>query len=118
MFLYLSFKINNDSILPYKLIKGFKMISKNDVKYIANLSRIHLEDDEILTLKTDLENILEYVKKLEKLNTDNVKPTSHVLELKNVYREDYVKESLSQENALKFAVEKFKGSFKVPKVIE
>lgn len=94
------------------------MINDKDVKYIADLSRIHLKDSEIKHLTKDLEKILDYINKLENLDVSGVKPTSHVLPLKNVYREDVVKPSLSQEDALKFCVEQYKGSFKVPKVIE
>ena len=94
------------------------MISENDVKNIANLSRIHLSSEEIAAFTKDLENILQYVNKLSQLKLDNVEPTSHVLALKNVYREDKVIPSLPQKEALKIAVEQHKGSFKVPKVIE
>ena len=93
-------------------------ISKNDVLYVASLSRIHLRDEEIEQLTQDLEKIVHYVKKLEDLQLDNVPPTSHVLPLKNVYREDIAETTLTQEDAMKLAVEKHNGFFKVPKVIE
>lgn len=94
------------------------MLSKDDVKYIAHLARIHLRDEEVLSLTKDLESILDYVTKLEKLDVKEVKPTSHVLPLKNVYREDTVKPSLKQSDAMSIAVVSHKGSFKVPQVIE
>lgn len=94
------------------------MISEKDVKYIANLSRIHLNDDEAQGLTKDLEKILDYIKTLESLNIENVTPTSHVLGLKNVYRDDDINPSLSQSDALKIATEKNKGMFKVPPIIE
>ena len=94
------------------------MITDKDVKYIGALARIHLTDQEIAPLTKNLEGILNYVKKLEKLDITNVKPTSHVLPLKNVYRDDVVKPSLSQAEALSIAVEKYHGAFQVPKVIE
>ncbi len=94
------------------------MISEKDVKYIAGLSRIHLRDDEAQSLAKDLEGILGYVKKLETLDVSDVEPTSHVLPLKNVYREDEVKPSLNREELLKNSVKNFNGSFQVPKVIE
>ena len=94
------------------------MITPKDVKYIASLSRIHLRDEEIEELTKNLENILHYIAKLEKLDVSKVEPTSHVLPLKNVFREDKVKPSLTQEEALKIAVDKHHGAFKVPKVIE
>ena len=94
------------------------MITRNDIQHIAGLARIYLEDHELDRLTGDLEDILGYIGKLEKLDVSQVEPTSHVLPLKNVYRKDIVKPSLKQEEALKIAVAKHNGSFKVPQVIE
>ena len=94
------------------------MISKKDVQYISHLSRIYADDHEAETLAKNLEDILTYIEKLKKLDIENVTPTSHVLPLKNVFRDDVLKESLGQEKAIKIAVESEKGSFKVPQVIE
>jgi aspartyl-tRNA(Asn)/glutamyl-tRNA(Gln) amidotransferase subunit C len=94
------------------------MISEKDVKYVASLARIHLKDEEIDHLTEDLEKILDYINKLDTLDVGEVQPTSHVLPLKNVAREDIVKPSLTQQEALKISVEQQGGSFKVPKVIE
>ncbi len=94
------------------------MISEEDVKYVAALSRIHLKNDEVVSLKKDLEKIIGYVDKLGKLDVTNVPPTSHALPIQNVYREDEIKPSLPQEEVMKLAIEKKDGFFKVPKVIE
>ncbi len=94
------------------------MLSKDDVRYIASLSRIYLEEHEIEHLQKDLEQILHYVQKLEKLDVKDIQPTSHVLPLNNVYRRDVVKPSLPQADAIKIASVKHKGFFKVPQVIE
>ncbi len=94
------------------------MISKADVKYVASLSRIHLPEDEAEKLTKNLEGILQYVSKLEKVNVSGIEPTSHVLPLQNVYREDTPRPSLDQKKALKNAPEQHLNSFKVPKVIE
>lgn len=94
------------------------MISKEDVINIASLSRIHLEDGEIDQLTNNLEDILGYIAKLEKLDVSKVEPTSHVLALENVYRQDKCLPSLGQKAALKISTETQNGSFKVPKVIE
>ena len=93
-------------------------ITEKDVEYIASLSRIYLQREEVAALQKDLEGILDYVAKLEKLDISKVQPTSHVLPLQNVYREDTVKPSLKQDEALKISVDKHNGSFKVPRVIE
>jgi aspartyl-tRNA(Asn)/glutamyl-tRNA(Gln) amidotransferase subunit C len=94
------------------------MITENDVKYVASLSRIHLQDDEIPRLTKNLEEILAYIDQLKTADVSDVEPTSHVLPLHNVYRADQPRPSFTQEEALRFSVEQLKGSFKVPKVIE
>ena len=94
------------------------MISKKDVEYVASLARIHLKDDEIGHVTKDLEQILDYIHKLNALDVTKTDATSHVLPLKNVQREDKVRPSLTQQQALKISVQQQDGSFKVPKVIE
>ena len=94
------------------------MITKKDVEYIAGLARIHLKEDEIVKLTSNLEGILGYVEKLSTLDVTNVEPTSHALPVKNVFRQDIVKPSFSQEDALKIAPQQHDGAFKVPQVIE
>ena len=94
------------------------MLSKDEVKNIAHLARINLKEEEVVRLIKDLESILHYVAKLEKLNVKNVKPTSHVLPLKNVYREDVVRPSLKHDEVMNMAIAHQNGSFKVPQVIE
>jgi len=95
------------------------MISKKDVQYIAHLSRIHLQESEAEKLTHDLEGILGYIEKLNKLDVSQVKPTSHVLPIENVFRQDIVRPSLNPKDIMKFSVENDgRGSFKVPQVIE
>ena len=98
--------------------KNNHIITEKDVRYVAGLARIHLDDVEIEPITQTLEKILEYITKLEQLDVSNVLPTSHVLPLKNVFREDKVEPLLTQDEALSIAVEKKSGYFKVPKVIE
>ena len=94
------------------------MINEDEVKHIAKLARISLKDEEIKKLQADLTNILDYVHTLDDLDVRNVPPTSHALTITNVYREDNLKPSLDQNEALGIAIEQHNGSFKVPKVIE
>lgn len=94
------------------------MISNDNVKKIASLARIHLQEEEVSQLTKDLEKILHYVDSLSKLNVADVQPTAHVVPLKNVLRPDIIKPSIKTEAVLEIAVEKHEGSFKVPKVIE
>lgn len=94
------------------------MITKKDVQYIAHLSRIHLTDEEVERFTTNLEDILGYIEKLNKLDVSNVTPTSHVLPLKNVFRKDESRPSLAQKEVVSLSAESDNGAFKVPQVIE
>jgi aspartyl-tRNA(Asn)/glutamyl-tRNA(Gln) amidotransferase subunit C len=89
-----------------------------DVKKTALLARLNLKPDEAERLQKDLESILEYVKKLQALDTSEVPPTSHVLDLENVFRPDVATESGVREKALRHAPQRDGNFFKVPKVVE
>mgnify|MGYP001567069795 FL=1 len=93
-------------------------ISKKDVQYVADLARIELTDKELDKFSKQLEKIMEYIDKLKQVDIKGVLPTSHVLNLKNVYREDKVKPSLNIEEFLKSVQHKEETFFKVPKIIE
>lgn len=93
-------------------------ISSEDVIKVAKLARLRFSDEEIEAFKGQLNTILEYVAKLEELDTSGVEPTFHLLEHRNVVRADEVKPSLSQEEALQNAPVADKGHFVVPKIIE
>ena len=94
------------------------MLSKEEVQYIAGLSRIHLEEGEAEYLTRNLADILQYIDQLKKLDVSGIQPTTHVLPIKNVYREDQLKPSLSMQDAVKISPHAYKGFFKVPQVIE
>ncbi len=89
-----------------------------NIEKTANLARLSLSDDEKQKFGNDLSAILEYVKKLERLDTTSVEPTSHVLDLQNVFREDKVQKSMAAERALKHAPESDGLFFKVPKIVQ
>ena len=93
-------------------------ISKQEVEHVAKLARLELAEGEKDKLIDQLSNILTYVETLNGLDTKGVEPTSHVLDIKNVMRDDVAAPSLSQEQALRNAPEKAAGHFKVPKIIE
>ncbi len=93
-------------------------ITKQEVEHVAKLARLELAVKEKESLTDQLSNILTYVEKLNELDTKGVEPTSHVLDLHNVMRDDVPQESLSQERALANAPEKAAGHYKVPKIIE
>lgn len=94
------------------------MLSKEEVRYIAGLSRIHLEDGEVEHLRRNLADILQYIDTLKKLDISGIAPTAQVLPLKNVYRTDQLKPSLPAAEAVKISPHAYKGFFKVPQVIE
>lgn len=90
---------------------------KFNIDKVANLARLNLKSEEKKKLEKDLGAILDYIKKLEKLDTSNVEPTSHVLDLENVYRKDEVKPSNAAEKALEHASQPDGRFFKVPKIV-
>ena len=94
------------------------MININTANYISSLARLHLDEGEADKFARNLEDIIRYVEQLNQLDVKNVKPTSHVLDVENVFRKDVVTPSLSNAQALGFAVDKHKGFYKVPKIIE
>ncbi len=93
-------------------------ISKDEVKYVAGLARISFDEDEIDKLQSELSAVLEYADALNKVDTEGVAPTEHILPIKNVFRKDEAKESLPLEEVFKNAPDTEAGGFKVPKVIE
>lgn len=93
-------------------------IARQEVEHVAKLARLELSEQEQETLTDQLSNILTYVEKLNELDTKGVEPTSHVLDLRNVMRDDRGVPGLPQEQALANAPEKAAGHYKVPKIIE
>ncbi len=93
-------------------------ITKQEVEHVAKLARLELSDKEKDMFTDQLSNILTYVEQLNELDTKGVEPTSHVLDINNVMREDVPGESLSQDRALANAPDKAAGHYRVPKIIE
>lgn len=94
------------------------MITQKEVEYVAELAQLYLSDKEKELLTKQLENILNLVNKLKELNTEGIEPTSTVIPITNVFREDKVKESFANEESLMNSPEKEKGYFKIPKIME
>lgn len=93
-------------------------ITIKDVEHVANLARLELSDAEKEQFAGQLNAILKYAEKLNELDTDGVEPTSHVLSLANVMREDETRPSWPIEKVLLNAPEEEDGQFKVPAVLE
>jgi len=87
------------------------------VKHVSKLARLSLSDEKLSKLAGQLEHILEYVNKIQRLDTEGVEPMAHALPLHNVLREDAVGPSLSIEQVLQNAPDADGRFFKVPKVI-
>lgn len=93
-------------------------ITKKEVLETAELARLEIKDEELDKFINQLGNILEYIKDLDRIDTSDVEPTSHVLDLSTPLREDEVKQLIDTEDALRNAPESEDGFFVVPKVIE
>ena len=92
-------------------------VTRDDVDHIARLAKLSFSDDEKEHFLEQFNQILQYVEQLDSLDTADVDPMTHVLDLKNVLREDVVKPSLSRDKALANAPNAQNGFFSVPKVI-
>lgn len=90
-------------------------VTKELVKKVASNARLKLTDAEIEGFVPELKEILDYFSKLDRLNTDKIKPSFHPIEIKNVMREDEAEESLSVEEALLNTKNKKDSYFKGPK---
>ncbi|MBI5375240.1 MAG: Asp-tRNA(Asn)/Glu-tRNA(Gln) amidotransferase subunit GatC [Candidatus Schekmanbacteria bacterium] len=89
-----------------------------DVEHVAKLARLKFDGKEIEELTSQLDSIISYIEKMNELDTSQVEPTSHVIDMKNVFRPDEVGVSLPREDTLKNAPVQENGFFKVPKIIE
>lgn len=93
------------------------MITKEDVDHVALLGRLELTNEEKEIYTRQLNDILGYFQSLERLDTENVQPTAHVLPLKNVLREDWAGQHISREEALANCPDRDEDYFKVPRII-
>ncbi|GHI00601.1 Asp-tRNA(Asn)/Glu-tRNA(Gln) amidotransferase subunit GatC [Neobacillus kokaensis] len=92
-------------------------ISTEQVKHVANLARLAITEEEAEKFTKQLDSIIAFAEQLNELDTENVQPTYHVLDMKNVLREDIPKPGLPQEEVLKNAPEHKNGQFKVPSIL-
>lgn len=93
-------------------------ITIKQVEHVANLARLTFNEEEKEKLAENLGGILEYIEQLNRLNTDDVPPTSHAIPVKNVVRKDVIRQSFTQEEALANAPSPTNNLFEVPKIIE
>lgn len=93
-------------------------VTADDVKYIAQLSRLTVPETEMEKFTEQFNQILNYADILQKIDTEGIEPTAHVLPVSNVLREDVAKEGVTHEEALLNAPAVHNDGFKVPRVIE
>ena len=93
-------------------------ISIEEIKHIASLARLKYTDEELEKFAPELSSIVDMANEISELDTENVKPTAHILENVNVLREDIAKESYDREEILRNAPTKESGCISVPKVVE
>ena len=94
-----------------------KPLTSDDVRHVAKLARLALDDDQLRRFTPQLESILEYVDKIRGVDVAGVEPMAHALPLANVLREDVVEAPLPIEQVLRNAPATDGRFFKVPKVI-
>lgn len=93
-----------------------RKIERKDVEHIAKLAELDFSEGELEKFTVQLDRILDHVARISEVDTEKIPPTSHVIEIKNVFRDDIAKKSIPREDALKNAPEVADGGFKVPKI--
>ena len=93
-------------------------ITKEQVEHIAHLSRLEIYEDEVAGYIEKMESVVGLFDKINAVDTTDIKPTYHVLDLVNVFREDVAQEGMNRDEVLKNAHETEAGQFKVPTIIE
>jgi aspartyl-tRNA(Asn)/glutamyl-tRNA(Gln) amidotransferase subunit C len=94
------------------------MSAQFDVRYTAQLARLHLSEEEIAKFQAQLGQVLAYVEKLEQVDVSGVEPTAHANEMFNVFRKDEARDWFTPAQALANAPREANQLFIVPKVIE
>ena len=94
------------------------LLYKIDVKYVSDLARLKLTEEEAATFQGQLENIVKYVEKISEVNVDGIEPMMHGRKLVNAFREDVVRPSLATETALGNAPQRVGDEFLLPKIVE
>ena len=93
-------------------------INAQDVLHVADLARLQLDDEAVETFSQQLDAVLSYMDLLNKVDTSNVRPTSHAIALTNAFRDDAPAGHLPRQEGLANAPQADEGCFLVPKVIE
>ena len=94
------------------------IITDETIDYVGILAKLELSREEKEAAKNDMSRMLDYIDKLNQLDTTQVEPMSHVFSMNNVFREDVVTNGDDRDNILKNAPKQKEGAFKVPKTVE
>ncbi|MBP3702719.1 MAG: Asp-tRNA(Asn)/Glu-tRNA(Gln) amidotransferase subunit GatC [Lachnospiraceae bacterium] len=94
------------------------IISDETIEYVGILAKLELSDEEKEQAKKDMGSMLDYIDKLNELDTSSVEPMSHVFPVDNVFREDEITNGDDRDEILANAPEKKEGAFKVPKTVD
>jgi len=90
------------------------VIEREQVLHVARLSRLKLEESEVEAMQADLSSILDHFDRLSEIDIEGIEPTSHVIPLENVLRDDVPRPSLDREVSLGQAPDQADGAFRVP----
>ncbi|NGP46085.1 Asp-tRNA(Asn)/Glu-tRNA(Gln) amidotransferase subunit GatC [Bacillaceae bacterium SIJ1] len=93
-------------------------ITKDEVKHVAHLARLAVTEEEAEHFASQLDDIISFMDQLNELDTDQVKPTAHVIDMQNDLREDKVEPWLTNDKALKNAPDEEDGQVRVPSILE
>ena len=93
-------------------------LTLEDVKYIANLARLELTEEELIRYREQLSSILDYFQQLEKLDTDNIIPTTSASDGQNLLRDDKIQSGLEKSDLLLNAPDSDESMFRVPPIFE
>ncbi len=91
---------------------------KIDISHLSKLANLKIDETEKESLSNQLNSTLEHIEHLKEIDTSGIEGTNEVTSLKNIWREDEIKPSLSQQEALMNAANKYKGFFVVPAILE
>lgn len=92
-------------------------IGKKEVEHVALLARLTLTEGEKKIYEKELKDVINFIDKLEELEIDNIEPTTHVINMNNIFRKDIVQKSLPIEDVLKNAPDSEENYFIVPSIL-
>ncbi|MCS5420589.1 MULTISPECIES: Asp-tRNA(Asn)/Glu-tRNA(Gln) amidotransferase subunit GatC [Psychrilyobacter] len=92
-------------------------LTREEVLKVAKLSMLEFKESEVVVLQNELNDILEFVSKLDEADVEGIEPMTQVNDIYNSFREDVITESLTREEAVKNAPEEIEGTFAVPRTV-